>query len=69
MYSTADPVLNPCCVFQFSSQKWLLPQLLTTQVLVVRGRFVSVGVAGSNQILHTNPAYHHVFINPALLTF
>lgn len=41
MHSTADPVLNPC-VFQFSSLKWLLPQLLTTQVLVVRGPFVLV---------------------------
>lgn len=48
MYSTADPVLNPCCVFQFSSLKWLLPQLLTAQVLVVRGLFC-VSVAGSNQ--------------------
>lgn len=46
MHRTADSLLKPC-VFQFSSLKWLLPQLLTTQVLVVRGLFC-VSVTGSN---------------------
>lgn len=32
-------LLKLFCVFQFSSLKWLLPQLLTTQVLVIRGLF------------------------------
>lgn len=33
-------LLKLFCVFQFSSLKWLLPQLLTTQVLVIRGLFL-----------------------------
>lgn len=59
-------LLKLFCVFQFSSLKWLLPQLLTTQVLVIRGFFLCWS---SNQTQHIDPGHHHMFTKPALLTY